>query len=42
MLACVVFRYVAVSELCGKRNFKRRRRLIPYTFFYYVADAFSG
>jgi hypothetical protein len=28
--------------LCGKRNFKRRRRLSPYTFFYQCCVAFCG
>jgi hypothetical protein len=26
---------------CGKTNFARRRRLSPYTFFYYVAGCFE-
>jgi hypothetical protein len=34
MLPCVVFAHVA--ELCGEKNFKRRRRQIPYAFFYLV------
>jgi len=32
MLPSVKFAHV--EELCGKRNFKRRRQLTPYTFFY--------
>jgi len=34
----VAFGAVAV---CGKRDFKRRRRYVPYTFFYRVAGNFG-
>jgi hypothetical protein len=39
MLACV--KLEMLEELRGKRNF-RKRRLIPYTFFYNVALRFAG
>jgi len=34
MLPSVTFAHVA--GLCGKRNFKGRRRYAPYTFFYHA------
>jgi len=39
MLVFLAIEYV--EGLCGKRNFKRRRQLTPYTFFYHVAGRFG-
>ena len=34
--------FAYVGMLCGKRNFARRRRFFPYTFFYQCCVAFCG
>jgi hypothetical protein len=31
-----------LAVLCGEKNFKRRRQLFPYTFFYYCCVGFCG
>jgi hypothetical protein len=40
MLACVTIAHVDLG-LCGERDFARRRRLSPYTFFYYAVGYFE-